>query len=93
MIVEINDVSLSVDFNFDLISNKASFNTKTNFDEYKIKNYFYETKEIKRSQTVGNLIFSLPSSCDEIDSGIPEGEKKEEIINAQKIETNMIINF
>ena len=93
IIVEINDVSLYVDFNFDLISNKASFNTKTNFGEYIIKNYFYESKEIKESQTIGTISFPLPSRCYEIDSGIPEGEKELEIINAKKIETKMIINF
>ena len=90
---EINDISLSVDFNFDGGSNKASFNSKTDFDAYAIKNYFYETKEIKQSKKIGNIEFPLPSRCDEIDAGIPEGEKEEEIIDAKKNESNIAYNF
>ncbi len=90
---KINDISLSVDFLFDLDSNIAIFNINTNFGEYIINNYFYETKEMKQTRTIGNIIIPLPSRCKEIGIGIPEGEKKEAIINAKKIETNMIYNF
>jgi hypothetical protein len=90
---EINNISLSVDLNIDGGLNSGSFITKTDFDEYIIKNYFYETKEIKQSRIIGNIEFPLPSRCDEIKVDIPEGEKEEEIISAKKNETNIQYNF
>ena len=88
-----NNISLSVDLNFYGGSNNGSFIIKTDFDEYTIKNYFYETKEIKLSRKIGNIYFPLPSRCDEIKAEIPEGEKEEETIDAKKIETNIGYNF
>ena len=93
IIAEMNDISFSVYFNFDLTSNKAIFNTKTNFGEYIIKNYFYEAKEIKQTKTFGSLVFYIPSRCELIYTQIPEGENEYEIINAKKIETNITYDF
>jgi hypothetical protein len=90
---EMNNITYSVDFKFDGGSNKGSFSTITDFDEYTIKNYFYEAKEIKQSKKIGNIEFPLPSRCDIIDAEIPEGEKEEEIIDAKKNETNILYNF
>ena len=90
---QVNNISLSVDLNFDGGLNSGSFTTKIDFDEYTIKNYFYETKEIKQSRKIGNIDFPLPSRCDEVDAQIPEGEKEEEIISAKKNETNIPYNF
>ena len=90
---QVNNISLSVDLNFDGGLNSGSFTTKTDFDEYTIKNYFYEEIEIKQSRKIGNIEFPLPSRCDEIEAQIPEGEKEEEIISAKKNETNIPYNF
>ena len=91
---EMNNVSLSVDFEFDGGSNKASFNTRSDFDEYEIKNKFYETKEITEPKEIGGLTFFIPTGCDdELDTKIPDGEKEKEIINAKYNESNIPYNF
>ena len=91
---EMNNVSLSVDFVFNGGSNKASFNKISDFDEYMIKNKFYETKEILEPKEIGGLIFFVPTGCDdELDTEIPDGEKEKEIINAKYNESNIPYNF
>ena len=91
---EMNNVSLSVDFEFNGGSNKASFNKISDFDEYMIKNKFYETKEILEPKEIGGLIFFVPTGCDdELDTEIPDGEKEKEIINAKYNESNIPYNF
>jgi hypothetical protein len=90
---QVNNISLSVDLNFDGGLNSGSFTTKTDFDEYMIKNYFYETKEIKQSKKIGYIEFPLPSICYEVEAQFPEGEKEEEIISAKKNETNIPYSF
>ena len=90
---QINNISLSVDLNFDGGLNNGLFISKTDFDEYTIKNYFYETKEIKQSRKIGNIEFPLPSRCDEVKAEFPDGEKEEEIIPAKKNEVNIQHDF
>ena len=90
---EMNNITLSVGLNFNGGTYNGSFITKTDFDEYTIKNHFYETKEIKQSRKVGNIEFPLPSRCDEVVAEIPEGESEEEIIQAKRKEANIPYNF
>ena len=90
---EVNNISLSVDFNFDICTNKALFNTKTDFDEYIIKKFAYNvTKTTDLAQT-GGTSFSFRKRTKNQEEIKSEGEKEEEIIIAKKSEANFTYNF
>ena len=91
---EMYNVSLSVDFEFNGGSNEAKFNATTDFDEYIIKNTFYETKEVLEPKEIGGVIFFVSTGCDdELDTKIPEGELEREVINAKYNVSNIPYNF
>ena len=81
---ELNNITLSVDFNFDMGLNKGLFNVTTDFDEYIIKNYFYEVKETTKIIIIGGIPYPISSLSKEQEIKPPEGEKEEEVISAKK---------
>jgi len=89
---EMNNVSFSVDLDFDMGSNNGSFNIKTDFDEYTIKKYYYEMKESTIMKTIAGNQYPIPSYT-KVDIDPPEGEEKEEIIKAKKNESKIPYDF
>ena len=62
-----HNISLSVDLDFDGVTNKASLIKKTDFDEYYITNNLYEILEKSQYFSLGNINFNLfPDLCEEI---------------------------
>ena len=86
----INNISFSVDFNFDICSNKGLFNIKTDFDEYEIIKSRYQTSEKIESTEVSGIIFQHRNRDKEQEN--KEGEEVE-TISAKKNETNFSYNF
>ena len=92
---EMNNISLSVDLDFDGITNKASLIKKTDFDEYKITNNLYEILELSQPFIIGNINFKyFPDVCEEIPLPSPSVDIKEtETINALNKSESYIYNF
>jgi hypothetical protein len=90
---EVNNISLSVDFIFDICSNKASFNAKTDFDEYIIKKSTYNITSSREFGEFAGMSFSFRSRSKNEEENRLEGEKEEEIISAKKNESNFTYNF
>ena len=89
---EMNNVSFSVDLDFDMGSNNGSFNIKTDFDENVIKKYYYEMKESTQIKIIGGTQYPIPSYT-KVFVEPPEGEEKEEIIAAKKNESKIPYDF
>jgi hypothetical protein len=80
---DINNISLSVDFIFDICSNKISFNAITNFDEYSIKKSTYNITKTTVPKKVGGILFKFQAKSYEEDGNITEIENNTETINAR----------
>ena len=80
---EINNISLSVDFVFDICSNKISFNAITDFDEYTIKKSLYQIEKSTKTKTVGGIDFIFQRKTKEEEGNITIIEKEDKIINAR----------
>ena len=78
--VEFNNISLITYFNFDASLNELKLNSNFSYDEYIVRNTFYEVKEINQVRIIAGMKFIVPSHCSEIIIETPENEKDIEVI-------------
>jgi len=88
---EINNISLSVEFIFDIYSNKISFNTKTDFDEYIIKKSIYNTTETTKPKQISGINFNIRSRKNQNET--LDNTEDEQIVEARHNESKFSYNF
>ena len=81
--VEFNNISSSIDINFDGGLNDAIINTNFNYEEYNIHTKFYETIENTQIIVIAGIQFEIPGISIEKDIDPPENEKELEVVKSK----------
>ncbi len=81
--VEFNNISSSIDINFDGGLNDAIINTNFSYEEYNIHTKFYETIENTQIIVIGGIQFEIPGISIEKDIDPPENEKELEVVKSK----------
>ena len=91
IIFNLNNISSSIEIEFDSSSIEAEITKKYNFDEYNINNNYYTEEPKKLSVKVGKVpIIKMVCAKKQI---FPEGEKENEIIEERKFSEKEIYSF
>ena len=92
MTVNLNDISSSIELEFDTSTIETEITKKYNFDEYTIDNKYFDEKETPMIVKVGRIP-TTKLVCKRHQRETPPGEKEKDIIEARNYNQKELYNF